>query len=382
MAYKDKEDILRLRRLCLSNTIRANRKRRLIMQMAVHHLLARRRRLLYVCSLVMLLLTQRNAIARVPRRRSCRRLIRNEGWWHKVWTTYSDVRFKKTLRVSLATFHFILSRVGNVLQRQTVTEEPISPEERLGICLYRLGRGDYYYTIAEMVGRGVATVNSVVLEVCQVLVEYLGTESITSNMPKSREDFEGEILDVEELWQFSCCWVALDGCHIPIKCPPGGLEACKEYHNFKNFYSIVLMAMVDSHSRFVWGSCGYPGNSHDAIIFRSTNLWNSIQDGLLPNVGKAVGAVNVPPLIIADSAFPLRTWLMKPYTNALLSPQQRYFNYRLSRGRMVIEGAYGQLKGRWRVLLRKNESDKEHVSTATLACMVSYKGTPFQESSI
>ena len=68
-----------------------------------------------------------------------------------------DARFKKTLRVSQATFHFILSRVGQVLQRQTVTEEPISPEERLGICLYRLGRGDYYYTIAEMVGRGVAT---------------------------------------------------------------------------------------------------------------------------------------------------------------------------------------------------------------------------------
>ena len=186
----DKENILCFRRLCLSNTIRANRKRRLIMQMAVHHLLARRRRLLYVCSLVMLLLSQRNAIACVPRPRSCRRLIRNEGWWHKVWITYSDVRFKKTFRVSRATFHFILSRVGKVLQRQTVTEEPISPEERLGICLYRLGRGDYCYTIAEMVGRGVATVSSIVLEVCQVLVEYLWTESISSNMPKSREDFE------------------------------------------------------------------------------------------------------------------------------------------------------------------------------------------------
>ena len=70
MADKDKEDILRLRRLCLSNTIRANRKRRLVMQVAVHHLVARRRRLLYVCSLVMLLLSQRNAIARVPRRRA------------------------------------------------------------------------------------------------------------------------------------------------------------------------------------------------------------------------------------------------------------------------------------------------------------------------
>jgi len=72
------------------------------------------------------------------------------------------------------------------------------------------------------------------------------------------------------------------------------------------------MAVVGSNYRFVWGSCGYPRNSHDAITFKSTNLWNSIQDGLLPSIGKSVGEVNVPPLIIADSAFPLRTWLMKP----------------------------------------------------------------------
>lgn len=66
------------------------------------------------------------------------------------------------------------------------------------------------------------------------------------------------------------------------------------------------MAMVDSHYRFVWVSCGYPGNSHDAIIFRSTNLGNAIQDGLLLNMGKAVGEVNAPPIIIADSAFPFQ----------------------------------------------------------------------------
>ena len=189
-------------------------------------------------------------------------------------------------------------------------------------------------------------------------------------MPDSTEAFKEKILDMEELWQFPCCWAAIDGCHIPIKCPPGGLEACEEYHNFKNFYSIVLMAMVDSKYRFLWGSCGFPENSHDAIIFKSTNLWDSLQNGLLPNMAKAVGEVSIPPLIVGDSAFPLQTWLMKPYTNATLSPKQRYFNYRLSRARMVTEGAYGQLKGRWRVLLRKSESNKDLVRTVTFVCMV------------
>ena len=130
------------------------------------------------------------------------------------------------------------------------------------------------------------------------------------------------------------------------------------------------MAMVDSHYRFVWGSCGFPGNSHDAVIFRSTDLWSRIQGGFIPVIGKTVGDVTVPPLIVGDSAFPLRTWLMKPYTNAVLTPQQRNFNYRLGRARMVTEGAYGQLKGRWRVLLRKSESNQDNVRITTLACMV------------
>ena len=256
------------------------------------------------------------------------------------------------------------------LARQTVTEEPIPPELRLAICLYRLGRGDYLYTIAEMSGLGVSTVCSIVQEVCQLLVDHLWSESVSCHMPNTQEDFKKKILDMEEFWQFPCCWAAIDGCHIPMKCPPGGQEACKEYHNFKNFYSVVLMGMVDSHYRFVWGSCGFPGNSHDAVIFKSTDLWNSIQDGFIPLIGKSVGDVNVPPLIVGDSAFPLQTWLMKPFTNAVLNPQQRYFNYRLSRARMVTEGAYGQLKGRWRVLLRKSESNRDQVRITTLACMV------------
>ena len=193
----------------------------------------------------------RNVVARLPRVRSCRRFDKNTGWWEKVWQTYSDIRFKKTFRVTRRTFLFILQRIQPKLHKQDVTEEPISPEERLGICLYRLGRGDYYYTIAEMVGRGLSTVNSIVHEVSKVLVEYLWQETILSNMPKCREDFEEKIVDMEEFWQFPCTWAALDGCHNPMKCPPGGLSACKEYHNFKNFYSIVLMALVDSNYRFI-----------------------------------------------------------------------------------------------------------------------------------
>ena len=37
---------------------------------------------------------------------------------------------------------------------------------------------------------------------------------------------------------------------------------------------------------------------------------------------------------------------------------------------MVIDGAFGQLKGRWRAIFRTNESSPAEVKMATLACMV------------
>ena len=194
--------------------------------------------------------------------------------------------------MSRATFSFILNRIEPLLVRQTVTEEPTTPELRLALCLYRLARGDYLYTIAEMAGLGVSTVSTIIREVCQgILVDQFWKESVSSHMPETQEDYMEKMLDMEEFLQFPCCWAAIDGCHITMKCPSEGLMACKEYHNFKNFYSIVLMAMVDSHYRFVWGSCGFPGNSHDAVIFRSTDLWSRIQEGLIPSIGKTVGGV-------------------------------------------------------------------------------------------
>lgn len=55
-----------------------------------------------------------------------------------------------------------------------------------------------------------------------------------------------------------------DGFRIPMQWAPGDRESYKEHQNFKNLYSIILIAMVDSHYLIIWGNCGYPGNLLDA----------------------------------------------------------------------------------------------------------------------
>ena len=57
-------------------------------------------------------------------------------------------------------------------------EDPITPECRLAICLYRLGRGDYLYTVAELFGVGVSTVQSIALEVSRSIVKNLWKSAV------------------------------------------------------------------------------------------------------------------------------------------------------------------------------------------------------------
>ena len=222
------------------------RQRRQKIESALHVLINRRQQILKVSLIAALLLSGRNSRT-VPTLRSCRRLQRNFGWWNLVWETYSDPRFKKAFRVSRKTFTFILNRIRLVLERKNVVEEPVEPALRLAIRLYRLGRGTNYHTISEQCGLGVSTCATITMEVSEAIVEVLWEESVNKYMPHSDKELRNEVIDMEEMWQFPCCWSAIDGCHIPLKCPPGGLESCKEYHNFKNFYSIVLMGLVDSH---------------------------------------------------------------------------------------------------------------------------------------
>ena len=62
--------------------------------------------------------------------------------------------------------------------------------------------------------------------------------------------------------------------------------------------------------------------------------------------------------------------LQKQFGNTNLSRKQSHFNYCLSRARMVTECAFGQLKGRWRLLYRKGEVHQHSLKINVLACIV------------
>ena len=76
--------------------------------------------------------------------------------------------------------------------------------------------------------------------------------------------------------------------------------------------------------------------------------------------------------MIGDSAYLMLSWLMKPFSfNIDLTTQQRTYNYRISRARIVAENTFGRLKARWRRLMKRNNMYVLYVPVvATAVCVL------------
>ncbi|CAH1959916.1 unnamed protein product [Acanthoscelides obtectus] len=95
-----------------------------------------------------------------------------------------------------------------------------------------------------------------------------------------------------------------------------------------------------------------------AVFFQPSKLAQALENNTL----------NLPErsIIVADAAFPLKTYLMKPYPRTPTHKEQ-VFNYRLSRARRIVENAFGILVTRFRVLLNTIDMRPKNVDSIVLA---------------
>lgn len=83
-----------------------------------------------------------------------------------------------------------------------------------------------------------------------------------------------------------------------------------------------------------------------------------------------VGGREIWPLLLGDSAYPLSTWLLKPYHKGTNDPEESNFNKELSGARVSVECAFGVLKGRWRIHQKQLDSDIALTNQIVTACCV------------
>lgn len=71
-------------------------------------------------------------------------------------------------------------------------------------------------------------------------------------------------------------------------------------------------------------------------------------------------------VVVADAAFPLKSYLMKPYPRSP-THKEKIFNLRLARARRIVGNAFGILVTRFRVLLNAIDMKPKNVDKVTLA---------------
>ncbi|XP_071579325.1 putative nuclease HARBI1 [Temnothorax nylanderi] len=218
--------------------------------------------------------------------------------------------FKAHFRMLPETFDYILSCIEQRLKRVIPGTPMIDPRTQFLLALWRVATPDSFRSICERF-----------------------------NWPT--DDRLNEVwAGFENASGFSKIVGAIDGTHINIPAPKNNPEC---YINRKGHHSIQLQAICDHKCQFIHCYAGHVGSVHDQRVFRQSEVQHYLGDVTkFPQDSHLVG----------DSAYKLHENLLVPYRdNGHLTERQRNYNFCHSSARIVIERAFGLLKGRFRCLL-------------------------------
>lgn len=194
---------------------------------------------------------------------------------------------------------------------------------------------------------GRKTVSNIIYDTCSSLVEEFGQDAMPVSTEENLKEISRKFYDH---WRFPNCIGAIDGRHCEIKCPPNAGSSC---FNYLKYHSVVLMGVADAEKKFIVIDVGARGKQSDGGIFIATELYRRLENNefnLPPEILLPGTTISVPPVLIGDEAFPLKTYLMRPFPSKKLTPDEELFNNNLSCARKTIECAFGILRAKWRFL--------------------------------
>lgn len=267
---------------------------------------------------------------------------RISGYVEDIVGLYSDCDFRDMFRLSRDVFDLLVGLVAKSLSTREYSPprgRPTIPiEKQVLVFLFFIGTLNTERQIADKFGVSESSVFRIVERLLNVIVDDL--HSVFIRWPTGA-NVQSTVQKFKCVRGIDGVLGAIDGSHIPIKCPN---EHPIDYVNRKGFHSIILQAVCDSSMMFTDVYVGWPGSVHDARVFRNSPLCNMIQqqpDDVFPSST----------FLLGDAAYELIPQLITPFKDTgSLTREQIHYNFCHSSTRMAIERAFGLLKGRFRRL--------------------------------
>ncbi|KAK7095731.1 hypothetical protein V1264_005102 [Littorina saxatilis] len=148
----------------------------------------------------------------------------------------------------------------------------------------------------------------------------------------------------------------IDCTHVQILAPT---ENEHVYVNRKGRHSINVQLVCDADLIIINCVVNWPGSVHDSRILRESNIFQLFET--LPRP--------IPGILLGDAGYPLKEWLMTPFTDPQTREKER-FNGSHCSTRSTIERTNGVLKKRWHCLHSQLRYDPPRACRIIMACIV------------
>ena len=195
-----------------------------------------------------------------------------------------------------------------------------------------LATGESQQSLAFAFRVGRQSVSRIISETSEAVYDSLKDSYLSA--PKSSREWENIAECFHERWNFPHVIGTIDGKHVRIECPK---KSGSLYHNYKGFFSLVLLAVCDSNYCFTMFDIGEYGSNNDCGVLSNSVMGHNFECGkaALPEPNHLPGCSfsPLPFYLLGDEMFPLKSWLIKPYPGKSLSEEHRIYNYRHSRAR-------------------------------------------------
>lgn len=149
--------------------------------------------------------------------------------------------------------------------------EPIPTGERLAVTLRFLATGESFTSLQYQFRISSSTLSIVIPEVCQAIYRVLKDDFLTCS--RSPEKWLKIAKHFHNRWQLPNCVGAADGKHTRILHPQ---NSGSEFYDYKGFYSLFLMAVVDADYKFTFVVVGCQGRISDGGVLTNTTFWKSL----------------------------------------------------------------------------------------------------------